>query len=87
MSTKTKAERKFQAALITEIKSRFPGSMVLKNDANYIQGIPDLTVLYNEHWATLECKQDAGASHQPNQDHYVEKMNLIIRSSQECMHF
>jgi hypothetical protein len=75
MSTKTKAERKFQADLIAEIKDRFPGCMVLKNDANYIQGIPDLTVLYGEHWATLECKKSANAPARPNQPFYVEKMN------------
>ena len=39
-------ESKFQAGLIKELKERFPGCMVLKNDPNYIQGIPDLTVLY-----------------------------------------
>lgn len=40
-------ENKFQADLVKEIKKRFPGAIVLKNDANYLQGIPDLTVLWN----------------------------------------
>lgn len=68
-------ESKFQAKLIKEIKDIFPGCIVMKNDANYIQGIPDLLVLHNNKWAGLEIKKDAKASHQPNQDYYVNKMN------------
>lgn len=71
------AESKFQKGLIKEIKERLPGAVVLKNDANYIQGIPDLTVLYGPRWATLECKRNERAQHRPNQDYYVEKMNQM----------
>jgi hypothetical protein len=65
-------ENKFQANLIREIKERFDGCVVLKNDANYIQGIPDLSVMYGDKWAMLECKKSANEKHQPNQDYYVE---------------
>ena len=68
-------ENKFQSQLIKDIKSRFDGAIVLKNDANYIQGIPDLIVLHNDKWAALECKRSSNASHRPNQDYYVGKMN------------
>lgn len=68
-------ESKFQSSLIKELKEKFPGCIVLKNDAGYIQGIPDLTVFYKDKWATLECKQNAKARHQPNQDYYISKMN------------
>lgn len=70
-------ESSFQAMLIKELKAIFPGCMVLKNDANYIQGIPDLLVLYNDKWAMLECKQSSKASHQPNQDYYVDKLGSM----------
>lgn len=70
-----KLETKFQADLIKEIKKELPGAMVLKNDPNYIQGIPDLTVFYKKKWATLECKREEKATHRPNQDYYVDKMN------------
>lgn len=70
-----KKESKFQNELIKEIKSILPGSIVLKNDANYIQGIPDLTVLWKKRWATLECKKAKESSHQPNQGYYVETMD------------
>lgn len=68
-------EREFQASLIKEIKNRFPGCIVMKNDSSYIQGIPDLLVLYENKWGSLECKKNAKASHRPNQEYYVEKMN------------
>lgn len=68
-------ENKFQADLIKELKQLFPGCMILKNDANYIQGIPDLTIFYNDRWAALECKKNRTASHRPNQDYYVKKMD------------
>lgn len=45
----------------------------MKNDSGYLQGIPDLTVLYKDHWAFLECKKNASASHRPNQEHWVKK--------------
>lgn len=68
-------ESAFQKGLINDLKKRFPGCMVLKNDSNYIQGIPDLLVLYEGRWAALECKKAKQAGHRPNQDYYVERMN------------
>lgn len=70
-----KLERDFQSGLVKEIKHRFEGCLVLKTDPNHIQGIPDLLVLHEGHWAALECKRDAEASHRPNQDYYVNTMN------------
>ena len=46
----------------------------MKNDANYIQGIPDLTILYGKKWAALECKAKRNSSKRPNQNPYVLKM-------------
>lgn len=71
----SKKENKFQAELIEDIESLLPGCLVLKNDPNYIQGMPDLTVLYKDRWAVLECKRSKTASHQPNQDYYVDQLN------------
>ena len=70
-----KKESKFQSELIKEIGKRFEGSLVLKNDPNYVQGIPDLTVLYKNKWAMLENKRAGSASHRPNQDYYVTWAN------------
>jgi hypothetical protein len=68
-------ESKFQAGLIKRLKSEFPGCVVLKNDEQYIQGFPDLTVLYQDKWAVLESKRFESASHRPNQDYYVNLLN------------
>lgn len=68
-------ESAFQKMVIDELKDRLPGCIVLKNDSSYMQGVPDLIVLWNTCWATLECKRSENAIHQPNQDYYVEKMN------------
>jgi hypothetical protein len=68
-------ESQFQSNLIKELKERFPKCIVMKNDPSYKQGIPDLTVLYKDKWATLEVKKDRRAHHQPNQDYYISKMN------------
>lgn len=68
-------ENQFQASVIKEIKEHLEGCIVLKNDPNYIQGMPDLLILHNDKWATLECKKNQHAKHQPNQEYYVEKMN------------
>ena len=68
-------ENRFQANLIKKIKRLFPDCIVMKNDSSYIQGIPDLLVLYKDKWASLECKTSETARHQPNQDYYVGQMN------------
>ena len=70
-------ENNFQSKLIKELKERFPGCLVLKNDPNYIQGIPDLIILYKNRWAALECKRSANEHHQPNQDFYIDWANKI----------
>ena len=68
-------ENKFQANLIREIKNMLPGCIVMKNDSSYIQGIPDLLILYKDKWASLECKKNARANKQPNQEYYVGMMD------------
>lgn len=70
-------ENVFQAFLIKEIKKRFTGALVIKTDPNYIQGLPDLLVLFRDQWAALEVKKTIGAHRQPNQDFYVSKMNAM----------
>lgn len=70
-----KRESKFQSDLKKEIKEMFPGCIITKLDSGDIQGVPDLLILYKDKWATLENKRTKNASHRPNQDYYVEKMN------------
>ena len=71
----SKLESKFQKELMDKIRSEYPGCVILKNDSGYIQGIPDWTILYEDKWAVLECKREANAKKQPNQEYYVDKLN------------
>ena len=70
-------ESKYQANLIKKLKGMFEGCIVMKNDSSYIQGIPDLLILYGNKWASLECKKTANASKRPNQEYYVGLMNKM----------
>lgn len=72
-----KTENVFQAKLIKELKAEFPGCIIMKNDSTYIQGIPDLVILYGDKWAALEVKRSRNASRRPNQEYYVDMMNQM----------
>jgi hypothetical protein len=77
-------ESQFQSKLIKELKKLFPGCIVMKSDSGYLQGIPDLLILFNDKWAALECKQHAGAKKRPNQEYYVGKMDEMSFSRFIC---
>ena len=74
-------ESDFQNKLIKKLKSRFPGCVVLKTDPVYMQGFPDLLILYKSKWAALECKVSATSSKRPNQAYYVEQLNGLSYAS------
>lgn len=74
-------ENDYQAQLIKRLRRRFRGCVILKNDSEYIQGIPDLTILFENKWAMLEVKASEDAPIQPNQDYYV---NLLDEMSYSC---
>lgn len=68
-------ERNYQSDLIKTLEARFPGCAVIKQDSSYIQGIPDLLILWHDRWAMLEVKASATSREQANQRHYVEIFN------------
>ena len=68
-------ESTLQKSVIDDIKSRLPGAIVLKNDANYIQGYPDLAVHYKGMVALLETKRHENSSKRPNQEFYISNAN------------
>lgn len=74
-------ESQFQAQLIKKLNKMLPGIIILKNDPNYIQGIPDLILLYKNRWAALEVKRGAIASVRPNQAHYIRTMHAMSYAS------
>ena len=70
-------ENRFQSELIAELRRLFRGCVILKNDPSYLQGFPDLTILYQDKWAVLECKKSASAPVQPNQRHYIDELGKM----------
>lgn len=79
-----KKEREFQPDLIKEIKGLFPGCIVQKLDSSYIQGIPDLLILFGKHWAILECKKSDKEKFRPNQEYYIDILNKMSFSRMIC---
>jgi hypothetical protein len=74
-------ESVFQTRLIKELELMFEGCVIIKNDANYIRGFPDLLILYRNMWAALECKKNADASYQPNQEYYLDLLDKMSFAS------
>lgn len=71
-------ESKFNEILIAEIKRRFPGCVIKKQDPlTDHQGIPDKLILWNDRWAMLESKAYLKASRQPNQEYWVDRYNEL----------
>lgn len=68
-------EGKFQSKLKEDIYKTFPEAFIHKTECNERQGAPDLLITYKGRCAYLECKRSADASHRPNQDYYVNKIN------------
>ena len=68
-------EPEYQRILVEKFENTFDNCIVLKNDPNYIQGIPDLTVLYKNKYAMLEVKKSAHEKIQPNQQTYIDIVN------------
>lgn len=67
------SEAEYQASLIKKLEAMFPGCLIVKNDANYRQGIPDLTIFFGPRYAFLEVKVSEKSKERPNQRYYVEQ--------------
>lgn len=68
-------ENEYQRKLIRKLRAMFPGCVVIKNDPEYQQGFPDLTIFFGRCWAALEVKAEANAKEQPNQRYFVEQLD------------
>jgi hypothetical protein len=78
------AERDFQSKLIKELKVMFEGCIILKNDSSYLQGVPDLLILYKDKWAMLEVKDTWYARRRPNQDYYIDLLDSMSFAAFIC---
>lgn len=73
-------ESVYQSRLIKKLKRLFPGCVILKNDTDYLQGIPDLLILWQNYWGMLEVKVKPPRSSrdfEPNQEWWIDKLNTM----------
>lgn len=73
-------ENVYQAHVIKRVRQLLPGCFILKNDSGYMQGVPDLLVLYMDRWAMLEVKPKTPKGpddYEPNQEWYLEQLNKM----------
>jgi hypothetical protein len=78
------AEGRFKTNLKHELEEMFPGCIVCHLDANEIQGIPDLLILYQNKWAALEGKKSLNEPYRPNQEYYIELMDNMSFAAMIC---
>jgi hypothetical protein len=67
-------ENAYKRGLKRRIEERFPGCLVLKNDEQLVQGIPDMLVLFGPYYALLEVKSSRDAPMRPNQAYYITQV-------------
>lgn len=77
-------ESQYQAYLIELLRELLPGCYILKTDANYIQGFPDLLILFNDKWGVLEVKRSLREPYQPNQEYYLDELNKLSFAAMIC---
>jgi len=77
-------ESAYQRRLVRRLESLFPGCTIIKNDPRFIQGVPDLLILFRDRWAMLEVKLADDGNRQPNQAYYVDKFNGMSFASFIC---
>lgn len=74
----------YQSKLIQKLKVMFPEGLILKNDAQYLQGVPDVLILLHGTWGALEVKLALDSEIQPNQSYYVDKMDQMSFAAFIC---
>ena len=77
-------EGAYQTKLIRKLELMFEGCVILKNDAAYMQGVPDLIILYKNRWAMLEVKSYKTANTQPNQQYWIDYLDNMSYASFIC---
>lgn len=74
-------ENAYAPLLIERLLNQYPGAIILKQDPNLVQGIPDRLMLWEDRWASFEIKRDRYAPVQPNQPYYIDLLNRMSYAS------
>ena len=83
----------YKPKLIRKLERMFPGCIIIKNDEQLFQGIPDMLILWHDKWAMLEVKKSRTAAARPNQPEWVahfDKMSFAAfiypENEEEVLH-
>ena len=79
-----KLESKFQSELKTQFEKLLPGCLVLVKPGFYIQGFPDLVILYKNQWVALEVKKSLASPYEPNQEWWIGELDQMGFASMIC---
>ena len=74
-------ENAIQMRIIKKLRTAFPDWFVFPMDGSVYQGFPDILILFEDTYATLEVKQCEGSEKQPNQVYYIELFGSWVFSS------
>jgi len=69
------SEKQLQRDIITFLRGK--GCYVLKNDATYRQGVPDLSFWHSDLSGFIEVKANANSPYQPLQQPTIEKLEKM----------
>lgn len=72
-----RSENAYAPQLIEKLLDQYPGAVILKQDANLVQGIPDRLMLWGKRWASFEIKRSRNAPIRPNQPYYIDLLNRM----------
>lgn len=70
-------ESEFKSRVFERLRLIFPGCVLIHNDEQMQQGIPDTLLLWSEHWAMLEFKRATKAQRRPNQEYFVKMFDRM----------
>jgi hypothetical protein len=78
-------ESKYQSDLVNKtLPMLFPGCVVIKQDSGYMQGVPDLLILWESRWAMLEVKRNSSQRFEANQEYYLDLFNSMSFAACIC---
>lgn len=77
-------ERDYKPKLHKRIEKLLPGCVIIINDEQTFQGIPDTLILYRDRWAMLEVKRSANAERRPNQPYWVAEFDEMSFAAFIC---
>lgn len=83
----SKLESEFQSKLVKELQELIPECLVLVKPGFYVQGFPDLMVLYKTQWVALECKRKTPTrddDYEPNQEWWIRELDEMGYAAMIC---